>query len=163
MTDITLQLDRIYTEFLLKAQEEVQGTQLAPSFYPSFSGSTRSQAKVIKLWQSAFLTRQLLKGVPFDQVRMNMQPQDLIDLAPSLLQGGPDLFVPKMGLRFPFVQAVDVIHTGSQSTYTVLGSNSKNKNMRNYNLSVGYYDPHSQIFQYESAVTGEIRRVFFDL
>lgn len=156
MTDITLQLDRRYTEYLLRSQEEVQGTQLAPSFYPAFSGSTRSQSKVIKLWQSAFLVRQLLKGVPFDQIQLAMKPQDLIDLAPALLQGSPDIIVPKMGVRIPFVQALD------REAFTILGSNSKNPQMQKYNLSVGYYDPRTQLFQYVSALTGEVHQVYFD-
>lgn len=156
MTDITLHLDRRYTEHLVKAQEEVQGTQLAPAFYPPFSGSTRNQSKVIKIWQSAFLARQLIMGIPFEHLRVKMNAQDLVDLAPALLQGGPELIAPQMGVRIPFVQAVE------KDPFTILGSNSKKTRLQNYNLSVGYYDPYTRVFQYTSALTEEVRQIYLD-
>jgi MoxR-like ATPase len=156
-TEVSVYMDRQYTAFRIAAEEAVQGKQIAPAFYPSFSGSTRSQAKLVKLWQSAFLARQLLMGIPFEHRQMVMQPKDLIDLAPTLLQGGPDVIVPKFGVRVPFVQALD------RSVITILGSNSNNPNMQRYNLSVGYYDPHTQIFQFETAKYREIKRLYFDV
>ncbi len=157
MTDITTQMDRFNTDKLVKAQEEVKGTQQAAAFFPAFSGSSRTQSKVLKLWTSAFLIRQLMQGVPFESIRLNMSAKDLIDVAPAVLQGGPDSIIPEFGHKIHFVQSI------SNEGFVITGSNSKNKRRSNLQLSEGYYDPNTELFQYVSAKTGELRIVKYDI
>jgi hypothetical protein len=156
MTDLSLHMDRFYNQKLIKAQEAVQGTQVPPDYFPAFSGSTRTQSKLDKLWKSAFLMRQLMDGVPFESLRLKMNSQDLVDLAPALLQGGPDRLMPNRGLRVHFYQAL------SNDAFPVVSSNSKNKRRTRLSLSVGEYDKNTQTFSYVSARTGERRYVKFD-
>lgn len=77
-------LDTFYHQEALRAEE--QGSD----FVPPNQFSIRSTKKlVIKIWKATFLARQVMMGVEFDQIRWEMEPQDLADLAVGALLNGP--------------------------------------------------------------------------
>ncbi|MCM2282733.1 MAG: AAA family ATPase [Bdellovibrionaceae bacterium] len=177
--ETALQMDLIYTNRLNEAQREAAQTGQPAKFYPPFSGSIRVNSKVVSLWTSGFLMRQLLKGVPAESMRLQMTASDLVDLAPALLQGGPDEFVSKMGRRIQFLQ----FDYGNESDFTVdvsqadiafpksnVGWSKKTsqltaseRNLTEHAISTGHYDPATQVFSYQSAQDGQMRRLYFDV
>jgi MoxR-like ATPase len=157
MTTLSLHMDRYYTDKLAKAQADVQGTQSAPDYFPPFSGSTRTQSKLLVLWKSSFLVRQMMAGVPFESLNLTMGPKDLVDLSPALLQGGPDTMVADKGVKVSFYQV------NSNGAFSIPLSNSKNKKLSSLNLSRGEYNKDLQMLTYVSARTGQKRHVKFDI
>ncbi len=187
--EVSAQMDLIYSEFYKTTKAEAERERKTPRFYPPFSGSIRTNSKVIPLWQSAFLMRQLLMGVPFESVRLKMEAKDLVDLSPALLQGGPDQIVTQLGQRIPFLQFKETedFSDSSDNTETPFENrvfkaksnyssednfkrnspskrNAKdNKNVFEDNsISIGLYDPSTQIFSYKSATTQQMQRLYFD-
>lgn len=156
MTDISLHMDSYYNTELTKAYNSLQKNDEVPKSAAPFSGSTRSQGKFWNLWRSAFLVRQLMKGVPYSSLDLKFDAKDLVDLVPLLLHGGPDQFVAENNLPVLFYQATGVI------PMTNLSSNSENPKYIKNCISKGFYDPHTGIFSYLSTRTHQMRSVYFD-
>jgi MoxR-like ATPase len=187
--EVSAQMDLIYSEYYKTAKEEAERERKTPRFYPPFSGSIRTNSKVIPLWQSAFLMRQLLMGVPFESVRLKMEAKDLVDLSPALLQGGPDQIVSQLGQRIPFLQFKEIedfndgsdnpeISSENRLVFAMSNYNSKDHPKKNSpsrgnaksktnvfeenSISIGIYDPSTQIFSYKSLNSQKMQRLYFD-
>jgi hypothetical protein len=158
MTDVTLHMDRQYTSAYNEDQsnQAADGNNKKGTFYPTFSGSNRSQSKVIKFWKASFLARQIMQGVEFSDKSLEMLPKDLVDVAPALLQGGPGVILPSYGLRIPFV-----LFDKSGPILQLRSMEKNRKYLPKYNLNEGFYDPYTQIFQYKG-LDEIVKRVKFD-
>jgi len=181
--EIGLHMDRVYTAKLNKAIEEAQGTNSPPKYYPPFSGSTRTHTKVVPLWKSAFLVRQLLDGVPYSKLRLTMHPADLPLLAVPLLQGGVESFVNEHALPVAFILHTHLVNDSSakkpraaadinsnklslfEDDDEVSGSDSNKRASENpyikNRVSLGVFDPHNLTFSYKNR-KGQSRKVIFD-
>lgn len=65
------------------------GPSVSKSFFPPNQFSIRSDIKLLANWKAAFISRQLLDGVPYSRLRYKMEPQDFRDLAIGALLNGP--------------------------------------------------------------------------
>ncbi len=148
--EVTTAIDALYTKEYNDAIEAVRGYETVPTFFPPFLGSNRSQMKIPKMWKAAFLLKQLLRQVPFDNRRMTLEEEDLMDLAPSLLQGGPEGFVFRKAYRVLFTRfeaygvdgsIIDVVPGTRGKVVYLEGNSMKYKHD-------GFYDPRTQTFSY---------------
>lgn len=176
MSEISVYMDGKYTE---KYNESVQrvldnGGKGHPDYYPPYSGSNRSALKIPNIWESAFIARQIMVGVPFNRSRLTMQPIDILDLAPVLLHGGPDQFLVENGLDVRFLQKSWLSSETNEKSdlmslnINVLVSNDKAKQNANQNeiqnlISEGLYNPETQTFSYISAETLKVNSLYFDV
>lgn len=148
--NVTTAIDALYTKEYNDAIEAVRGYESVPTFFPPFLGSNRSQMKIPKMWKAAFLMKQLLRQVPFDNRRMTLEEEDLMELAPALLQGGPEGFVFGKGYRVLFTR-FDANGLDGSIVERVAGNRGKAEDLGGYPIKFkheGFYDPRTQTFSY---------------
>jgi len=175
--DVVAEMDIAYSQHLKELQSALEDPAKPPSFYPPYSGSNRANSKVIKMWQAAFIMRQLINGVAFESVNLKMSAKDLVDLAPVVLQGGPDTFVSAHGIKLGFLQykyigeSEEGLPIPKNEKIVVAKSNVdtttaafRNKDFYAENsISTGYYDPSTEMFTYKSLSHGQVRKLHFDV
>jgi MoxR-like ATPase len=175
--DVVTEMDLAYSQHLKELQSAIEDPAKQPSFYPPYSGSNRANSKVIKMWQAAFIMRQLINGVAYESVNLKMSAKDLVDLAPVVLQGGPDTFQSAHGIKLGFLQYKYIGESEeglpipksekivvAKSNVDVTTAAFRNKDIYAENsISTGYYDPSTEMFTYKSLNHGQIRKVHFDV
>ncbi|MDZ4677899.1 MAG: SUMF1/EgtB/PvdO family nonheme iron enzyme, partial [Oligoflexia bacterium] len=89
IVSIAREFDRYVTNKADQSKTQVRYGERDSEYFPANQFSNRSVRRLVQIFKSALVAHQLMEGVPFDQMRLTPQRQDLSLLALSALYAGP--------------------------------------------------------------------------
>lgn len=110
IVSIAREFDRYVTNKSDQSRAAVRYGEAESEYFPANQFSNRSVRRLVQIFKAALISKQLMEGVPFEQVRLTPRRQDLSLLSRSALYAGP------AGLRlktFAITEAQDGIRVTS--------------------------------------------------
>lgn len=153
---IGIQMDIKEMDRRREADSKAKAEKTVSDYYPAWDGAIRSFVRLPDLFRAAFLVQQMMSGTPFESIRFDMKPIDLVNLGPSVLLNGPGSFRYHLGYVFPFIQYF--------SGMIPLSNRHKSSSDKDSALlvSIGHYQPDTGILTYTSNTTGRQVTAHFD-
>ena len=89
IVSIARDFDRYVTSKADKSRADVRYGEAESEYFPANQFSNRSVRRMVQVFKSSLIARQLMQGVPFEKMRLTPQREDLVLLAKSALYIGP--------------------------------------------------------------------------
>lgn len=89
IVSIAREFDRYVTSKADQSRTAVRYGESESEYFPANQFSNRSVRRLVQIFKSALIAKQLMDGVPFDQLRLTPKRQDLSLLSRSALYAGP--------------------------------------------------------------------------
>jgi len=89
IVSIAREFDRYVTNKADQSRTSVRYGESESEYFPANQFSNRSVRRLVQIFKAALIAKQLMDGVPFDQMRLTPRRQDLSLLSRSALYAGP--------------------------------------------------------------------------
>jgi len=99
---IAREFDRYVTNKADQSRAAVRYGEAETEYFPANQFSNRSVRRLVQIFKAALIAKQLMDGVPYEQMRLTPRRQDLVLLSRSALYAGP------AGLKLKTYQVTEV-------------------------------------------------------